>query len=604
MFSSTSVLQQEDASAFAGLLAALRSVDGVGAQECSDTIAALELLDPATLPEDHVLGAVVQVSTFKELRKMCIKEAKHRLGELTKSKTIIDCGLELAQIEDGAAVSATNMLDTLARAAAYAQTLSKPHADIDKYSQLIDRIITCVGSQCGFVDAAFGKLIQYASGKCLESVEQDQAAMHKCMAEIKGITHNVHQLHLEDAIFVHKQDCVSNFKLYQDSIAQRMDIAQDFMKLDDLVEKASLQEDFDYSGLAGIMAQYGNLSDRLQKLQVPCSAHTVAAMKGYRDGLTIDENAAEYYKERLKRMRQVILHHVAMLGTFAEDVENDVARKCGVQELVQMATWSSTPSFDKSCFAIIDECMALCSSGNVAMAKAAGKVAWKSIPLELSSCFKAIEAVVTPGSEITMPKLIFLMGDADVARICWQQCAKVGGVISPAVHKLQAFVSSGMNSAVETVSAGIFEDEDDEQFAQKFQMSAVETAVKSLTTFLSRTDLLRDQFGLEQNTTAAVEMRDKGRAAINRNALHMLLSRAHIAHATKGEALRKQLSAVWNAVVQHGLNDYIPSALTSKVKELLETPDVKAADSTQGEKIQEPRPSDALQSSGKRPRTT
>ncbi len=85
---------------------------------------------------------------------------------------------------------------------------------------------------------------------------------------------------------------------------------------------------------------------------------------------------------------------------------------------------------------------------------------------------------------------------------------------------------------------------------------------------------------------------------------HPELSRAHIAHATKGEALRKQLSALWNAVVQHGLNDYIPSALASKVKELLETPDVKAADNTQGEKIQEPRPSDALQSSGKRPRTT
>ncbi len=96
VFSGTpDALSDRDAASFIQLRDALAKVNDAPQEDVVNTQKALEDLTEEAVPDDSVLFTLVQLNSFKELRRLCMKDIKVRLEDLTQGQTLNNAGVEL-----------------------------------------------------------------------------------------------------------------------------------------------------------------------------------------------------------------------------------------------------------------------------------------------------------------------------------------------------------------------------------------------------------------------------------------------------------------------------------------------------------------------------
>ena len=273
--------------------------------------------------------------------------------------------------------------------------------------------------------------------------------------------------------------------------------------------------------------------------------------------------------------------------TLAQDIDDTVAIETEINELKMLAAWSQTPKFDRSALDILQPAMFLVCKRHSAIAASTGNISLKKIPSILPEAYAAAKAVIHPGAERIMPCLTFLVGDVSVAQQLFKHCEVAALQVDACMHKLNTAVSGGLEAAVQSCEACVFSEVmDNKEFETKFKLADCEAAHKTLMSSTGKAELLQ-KTGVDVKTEAAMDMKQKVRAAINRFALIQMLGRPNLSHASKGKALRTQLSSIWKAVSEHGLNDLLPKELCEEVERVLpkkqdeqpeaDTPEAKAA---------------------------
>ena len=117
VFATEDYLPPGDAKDFRDLLKALAKVSDETFEETQKTHTILEGLTEVLVADTSVLFPLVQLSAFKELRRMCLKDTKTRMEDLTKSRTLTVVQHELSKVTaNDVRGKDTALLDALRRA--------------------------------------------------------------------------------------------------------------------------------------------------------------------------------------------------------------------------------------------------------------------------------------------------------------------------------------------------------------------------------------------------------------------------------------------------------------------------------------------------------
>lgn len=289
VFQQTSIVSETTAAAFKELSVALAKVDMAELEGVKRSYDALEALASTNFPEDNVLSPVVQLTSFKELRKLCVRDAKGRIDELTKSITLADAEREVSLLESGKPVRSTKAVICLQRASRYVMTLTLPHNDIEKYGQTLDRLTNVMGIYLNDLDGCLADAIEaYTSGAAPEGVS------HQTKAE--QYFANVNSLSCGQEMFAHRQESAAIFAQYFRTAAQRKDFMQDFVALARFASEKIKVENAASDDLATVMSMYGRLADKMNTMECPCCSRVVQALADFKKSLNIDTLAADLYQ--------------------------------------------------------------------------------------------------------------------------------------------------------------------------------------------------------------------------------------------------------------------------------------------------------------------
>jgi hypothetical protein len=139
---------------FLMLSVALSQVGDAPLEKAKEVQTNLNALNPENVADSSLLHPVIQLTSFKELQKLCLKDVALRINDLTKTRTLADLSKLLQHVEDDQSrpLMSSGIREAWAAAAAYVATLPMPHEDINKFIQIIDRFLTVASSFCSTLD--------------------------------------------------------------------------------------------------------------------------------------------------------------------------------------------------------------------------------------------------------------------------------------------------------------------------------------------------------------------------------------------------------------------------------------------------------------------
>jgi hypothetical protein len=101
VFANKDFLPEADVLSFQNLRAALEKVSEANLEVTQAAHDSLDALTDEKLTDESILFPLAQLNTFKELRRLCMKDTKHRLNELTKTQTLKTANDEFGKLTSG-----------------------------------------------------------------------------------------------------------------------------------------------------------------------------------------------------------------------------------------------------------------------------------------------------------------------------------------------------------------------------------------------------------------------------------------------------------------------------------------------------------------------
>ncbi len=565
------ILPEADKKDFELLAVALEDPADYGVDQVNKAIAALSFFTPTAIPETSILASVVSIKKFKECRAACLKAAQARLNELTKGRTIIDAGHEVTKIEEGADVGKTKLHKVLRRAATYVTTLQRPHADIEKYCALMDRLANCVTTSVSVFDRSFQNYLEAVT-------EQNHEAAEESKREADRVVKGWKAAHFEKELFAHCHHLWQTLDKHLQSLYSRQQVLG---KVVDLLPKCSGfaaecgAQTSDVSELVEVMSLLGDLLVQLKHFDIPCDPPVIQAAVGFKNSLKIDSMAIGIYKEQLATLKSVMVRFAEELAK--ADGDTDVMcdlqqEKVNVQQMLHLSSWSSTPKFDKEALGVLGPLLLLSSTRQAIRKAATQSLSWKQLPTVLGEGYQACLKIAAPGADAVIPKLTFLTGDSQKAEFFFKVADEVSQYVNPAFNKLKGLVDDGLAKQQAVVQSVVMAEKSDMEFLSEFDFKACDAAHKGLKSMLAKAECLEQVFKCQVDIADAMAARIAAQVAINRFAILQLVSRGHINHSTKGKTLRTQLTALWTTVISHKLLSYFGDGLVKQVQAILAQP--------------------------------
>ena len=521
------------------------------------------MLEENEIAEASILYPLAQLPNFKELCRMCLKDAKTRLNDLTKSATLTNLVKEIELIVDhNKGVSDTSYQYCLARATEYACTLTRPHPDIDRFSAIVDSILNYGGMVCQGLDCSLGKFIESMVTGEPKTTEAEQ---------ILFLARNWRAMSTDNEAFVHRQDCSATLRQYDSVAEHRLRLLDMFRGLD--LEVKQLQtgtEAIDEVILAGVMAKYGDFMEFAGATLVPVSAGVLQQVQAYKAALNIDAMARKLYNDKLLHLQQLVRCQVERASADV-DLEDDVAKQINLDSLVRLASWSETPHFDKGCLALLTPAMFLiCNQHGIKTASSGIINVKKMSPLLQQGYCHGAKLVIDDGADAILPKLTFLAGNAELAKKCFLFCHQLFQHVGTCVQKVCEVTRDAIAKSKHQVDSVLLPDiEDDADFLDKFKLKECQAARRQLSNHMAKGEILEKSLGLDVGMRQAAEVQTRAKVAINRFALASLLARPNIGHETKGLPLRQSLMSVWSTVVSHELVSHFSNEFVARVEKML-----------------------------------
>jgi hypothetical protein len=302
---------------------------------------------------------------------------------------------------------------------------------------------------------------------------------------------------------------------------------------------------------------------------VPCCESALMACTKYKTSLQLEDTARKLYKMKIDAMAAKLRDFVGKCQEATVDIEDSLSKEINVDRLMQLASWSATPQFDRSALQLFKGALFLIANKVAVANTCASGVSLKTMPHIVCEAYAAGKAVVHCGADVAIPKMSFLSGSAEVADTMYKMCAETSQKADHSVNSLTHAIQVLLTGSIDVVAKTLYEDiAEGPEFLAKFDMAKCEAANKQIGSALGKAELIKqkcDVAGLQVGP--AEKARDKARAAINRYAIAQLMSRPNFEHPTKGKALRNQLQIVWETCEKHTLDILLPDAMQEALKE-------------------------------------
>ena len=393
-------------------------------------------------------------------------------------------------------------------------------------------------------------------------------------------------LNADETAFPHNSVAFQAYAKYIDSVIVRMKIYERFHAFHkEFTEKGQSGQLADDLVLSTVLSTVGKITDDLRLCAVPCGESVFMAGKKYEASLKIEDTARKLYKAKLDAIRAKLVKFVAECDGAAVDVEESVSKEISIERLMQLAVWSETPQFDRSAMQFFTGALFLMANQVTVAQASANPVSLKSLPNVLRAAYSAGKTVAHCGPDVSIPKMVFLTGNPEIAAKMYKLCAQTSKTADRSINLLTQTVQTQLAAAIDVVTKSVCDNIIvGSEFLKVFDVAQCEAANNQIAGAIAKAELIKqkcDVPGLQIVQAGAA--RDKARAAINRYAIEQLTSRPNFEHPSKGKTLRNQLWVVWENAEKHKLDVLLPEAMQQNAKEFkLKFPREKGEASAEG----------------------